>query len=256
MRKGSFTAAATVGLFMLWAQGATTQAAEVRIIAGSGFSPVLGELGPQFERATGHKLVIQYGITGSMKRQIESGEAFDLAILPVGLMNDVTKQDKIVAATRTEIARAGMAVSARAGASKPDIRSVDAFKRALLNAKSVAYAPEGATGTHLAKVFDQLGITEQMKAKTKPQQSTDGIVQAVASGEAELGLAVATVFLSGRGVELVGPFPSELQSYIVFTAGVGSAAKQRDAAEALIKHLTAPNAIPVIKAKGMEPVAQ
>lgn len=105
------------------------------------------------------------------------------------------------------------------------------------------------------KVFDQLGITEQMKAKTKPQQSTDGIVQTVASGEAELGLAVATVFLCGRGVGLVGPFPSELQKYIVFTAGVGSAAKQPDAAKALIKHLTAPNAVPVIK-KGMEPVAQ
>jgi len=191
-----------------------------------------------------------------MKRQIESGEAFDVAILNVGLMNDVTNQGKIVAATRTEIARTGMAVSTRAGAPKPDISSADAFKRALLNAKSVAYAPEGATGTHLAKVFDQLGISEQMKAKTKPQQSTDGIVQAVASGEAELGFALPTVFLSGRGAELVGPFPSELQNYVVFTAGVGSAAKQPDAAKALIRHLTAPNAVPVLKAKGMEPAAQ
>jgi len=256
MRKRLFTTAATIGLFMLWTQGATTQAAEVRIIAGSGFSQVLGELGPQFERATGHKLVIQYGITGSMKRQIESGEAFDLAIVPAGLMNDVTKQGKIVAATRTEIARAGMAVSARAGARKPDISSADAFKRALLNAKSVTYAAEGATGIHLAKVLEGLGIAEQMKAKTKPQQSTDGIVQAVASGEAELGFAVATVFQSVRGVELVGLFPPELQNYLVFTAGVGTAAKQPDAAKALITHLTAPNAVLVLKAKGMEPVAR
>jgi len=256
MSKGSFTAVATIGLSMVLAQGAVVQAAEVKVIAGTALSPVLGELGPQFERATGHKLVIQYGIIGSMKRQIDSGEAFDLAILNVGLMNDVTNQGKIVAATRTEIARTGMAVSTRAGAPKPDISSADAFKRALLNAKSVAYAPEGATGTHLAKVFDQLGISEQMKAKTKPQQSTDGTVQAVASGEAELGFALPTVFLSGRGVELVGPFPSELQNYVVFTAGVGSAATQPDAAKALIKHLTAPNAVPVLKAKGMEPAAQ
>ena len=155
MSKGSFTAVATIGLSMVLAQGAVVQAAEVRVIAGSALSPVLGELGPQFERATGHKLVIQYGIIGSMKRQIESGEAFDVAILNVGLMNDVTNQGKIVAATRTEIARTGMAVSTRAGAPNPDISSADAFKRALLNAKSVAYAPEGATGTHLAKVFDQ-----------------------------------------------------------------------------------------------------
>lgn len=200
--------------------------------------------------------MIQYGVTGTMKRQIEGGEAFDLAIVPRALMDDVTKQGKIVAGTRSEIARAGMVVGARTGAPKPDISSVDAFKRALLNAKSITYAPEGATGIHLAKVLDRLGIAEQVKAKTKPQKSTDGIVQAVASGEAELGFAVATVFLSAPGVELVGLFPSELQNYLVFTAGVGASAKQPDAAQALIKHLTAPAAVGVLKAKGFEPVAR
>lgn len=256
MRKWAFSATATIGLFMLLAHGTAANAAEIKVIAGAGFASALGELGPQFERATGHKLVIQYGVTGSMKRQIESGEAFDLAIVPGALMDDVTKQGKIAAGTRAEIARVGMGVGVRAGAPKPDISSVDAFKRALLNAKSVTYAPEGATGIHLVKVLERLGIAEQMKAKTKPQQVAERIAQAVADGEAELGFAVTTVLLSLRGVELAGLFPPELQNYLVFTAGVGTAAKQPDAAMALIKHLTAPNAVPLIKAKGMEPVAR
>jgi molybdate transport system substrate-binding protein len=256
MRKRSFTAAATIGVFMLLAQGAFTEAAEIKVIAGAAMSGVMRELGPQFERATGHKLVIQYGVTGGMKRQIESGEAFDLAIVPAGLLDDVAKQGKIAPGTRTEISRVGMGVGVRAGTPKPDIGSTDAFKRALLNAKAVAYIPEGVTGIHLEKVFARLGIAEQMKAKTKPQKAVEGISQAVANGEAEFGFALANLFLSGRGVELGGLFPPELQSWVVNTAGVGAAAKQPDAAKALIKHLTTPAAAAVIKAKGMEPVAR
>jgi len=256
MRKGSFTAAATIGLFMLLAQGAAVEAAEVRVIAGAALSGVMGELGPQFERATGHKLMIQYGVAAGMQRQIEAGEAFDLAIVGSETMDAVAKQGKIAAGTRTDIARVGMGVGVRAGAPKPDISSADAFKRALLNAKSVTYAPEGATGIHLAKVFARLGITEQMKAKTTPQKIPARIAHAVADGEAELGFAVTNILLSVRGVELAGMFPGELQNYLLFTAGVGTDAKQPDAAKALIKHLTAPNAVPVIKAKGLEPVAR
>ena len=149
-----------------------------------------------------------------------------------------------------------MGVGVRAGAPKPDISSTDAFKRAMLNAKSVSYAPEGFTGIQVAKVFERLGIAEQMKPKTKPQQTAAGVPQAVAAGEAELGLIVTTVLLSVRGVELVGPFPPELQNYLVYSAGVVAAGKQPDAAKALIKHLTAPKAVAVIKAKGFEPVAR
>jgi molybdate transport system substrate-binding protein len=253
MKIHSFVASAGIGFVLLLAQGIAVQAAEVKVIAGAAFSPVLKEFGPQFERTTGHKLVIQYGILGTIKRQIEGGEEFDLAIIGPTLLDNLAKQGKIAAGTRTEIARVGMAVAARAGAPKPDISSVDAFKRALLNAKSVAYAPEGDTGVHLAKVLDRLGIAEQMKAKTKPQQTVERVPQAVAAGEAELGFAPSTVLLSVGGVELVGPFPPELQSYIVFTTGVGAAAKQPDAAKALIRYLTSPDAAAVIKAKGLEP---
>ncbi len=253
MKIRSFVAPAIIGFLLLLAQGIAVQAAEVKVIAGGAFAPALGELGPQFERTTGHKLVIQYGILGTIKRQIEGGEEFDLIIVPATLLDDVAKQGKIAGGTRTEIARVGMAVAAREGAPKPDISSVDAFKRALLNAKSVTYPPEGAVGVHLAKVFDRLGIVAQMKAKTKPQKTVEHVPQAVAAGEAELGFAPSTVLLSVRGVELVGPFPPELQTYIVFTTGVGAVAKQPDAAKALINYLTTPDAVAVIKAKGFEP---
>ncbi len=255
MKTCSYITAAKISFVLLLAQGTAAEAAEVKVIAGSAFSTALGELGPQFERTTGHKLVIQYGIAGALKRRLDGGEAFDLAIISAGLLDDAAKQGKIVAGTRTTIARVGMAVAARAGASKPDIGSVDAFKRALLDAKSVTYPPEGAVGIHLAKVFDRLGITEQMKAKTKPLQTVERVPQALSAGEADLGFAPSTVLTSVAGVELVGPFPPELQTYIVYVTGVGTAAQQPDAAKALIKYLATTEAAAVMKAKGLEPSA-
>ncbi|MEW5710278.1 MAG: substrate-binding domain-containing protein [Pseudomonadota bacterium] len=158
MKIRSFVAPAIIGFVLLLTQGIGVQAAEVKVIADGAFAPALEELGPQFERTTGHKLVIQNGILGTIKRQIEGGEEFDFVIVPATLLDDVAKLGKIAAGTRTEIARVGMAVAVRTGTPKPDISSVDAFKRTLLNAKSVTYPPEGAIGVHLAKVFDRLGI--------------------------------------------------------------------------------------------------
>ena len=255
MRTRSFLAAANIGFMILLAQGLAAEAAEVKVIAGSGMRAVMEEFGPQFERATGHKLVVWYGISGTIKRRMAAGEAFDLFVSGRDGVDEYTKQGKIAADTRTAIARVGMGMGVRAGAPKPDISSVDAFKRALLNAKSVTYNPEGVTGIHLARVFERLGIAEQMKAKSKPQQVTKGALQAVADGEAELAFFLTTTLLAVRGVELVGPFPPELQRYVVYIAGLSTAAEQPEAAKALIKFLTSPAATAVIKAKGMEPAA-
>jgi molybdate transport system substrate-binding protein len=251
MKIRSFLTAAKIGFMILLAQGLAAEAAEVKVITGVGMSAVLGELGPQFERATSHKLLVWYGNRGTIRLRIEAGEAFDLAI--IGSLDEFIKEGKITAGTRTEIARVGMGVSVRTGAPKPDISSVDAFKRALLNAKSVIYVPESVVGIHLTKVFVRLGIVEQMKAKTKPRQGMGGLAQAVASGEAELGFTLTNELLSFSGVELVGPFPPELQSYNAFTAGIGTAADQQEAAKALINFLKTPAAATVFKAKGMEP---
>jgi molybdate transport system substrate-binding protein len=250
MKMRSFLAAAKFGVALLVMQGLAAEAAEVKVIAGTGMRPVLEELAPQFESATGHKLVIWYGIVSTIRQRIEAGEAFDLYV--GGRVDEYTKQGKVAAGTRPEIARSRVAVGTRAGAPKPDISSVDAFKRAMLNARSVAYVPAGAVGIHVMKVFERLGISEHMNTKTKWLEFRQGgVVQAIANGEAELAFGFTNTF-SGRGVELVGPFPPELQRYSVFTAGVGTAAEQPEAAKALIKFLTSPAAVAVIKAKGME----
>src|SRR5215831_7146148 len=167
MKIRSLAAAAIFGLMILPAHSVTAEAAEVKVLCASAMRSVLKELGPQFERATGHQLMIQFDVVGALKRQIDAGERFDVTILTTPLINDVVKDGKIAAGTRADVARSGLGVVVRTGASKPDISSADAFKRALLNAKSISYAKEGATGIYLESLFERLGITEQMKAKTK-----------------------------------------------------------------------------------------
>ena len=243
----------TLGATLLMLSGPGVRAAELKVIAGAAFAPALQELGPRFERATGFTLVVEYGILGALKKRIDGGEKFDVAIVPAALLDGAAKQGRIVEGTRAGLVRVGMAVAVRAGAPKPDIGSVDAFKRALLGASGIAYPPEGAIGVHLAKVLGQLGIAEQMKVKTRALKTVELVAPTLAAGEAELGFAPSTVFAGASGVEVVGPFPPELQSYVQLSAGVGSSSAQRDAAISLIRHLTSPEAVAVFKAKGFEP---
>ena len=253
MRIARLATVATFGFIALLTQGVAATAAEIRVMAGAAMSGAFGELIPQFERTTGHKIVIQYGATGTFKRQIESGEAFDLAIFGSAGVDDLIKQGKISGDTRVDIARVGTGVAVREGAAKPDISSVAAFKNTLLNAKSITYTPESATGP--AKVIDRLGLTEQVKDKIKPNPP-DRVPQVVAAGEVELAIGSAPSFASAKGVQLVGLIPAELQNWFVNTAGVSAAAKQPDAAKALMKHFTTPEAAAVIKANGMEPLGR
>ena len=137
------------------------KSAEVKVMAGSALAGFIGELGPEFERSNGHKLVVQYGLSRAFRQQIEAGEAFDLAILSVDIMDELVKQGKLGAGTFTEIARAGMGVAIRNGSPKPDINSVDAFRRSLLNAKSISYAPATEGGEHMDRVFERLGVASK-----------------------------------------------------------------------------------------------
>ena len=252
MRTGPLAAAAKFAFIAFLAQGVAATAAEVKVMAGGAMSGAFGELVPQFERATGHKIVIQYAPGLSVKRQIEAGEVFDLVIIGSDVVDDLIKQGKIAGDTRVDIVRVGIGVAVREGAPKPDISSVEAFKSMLLSVKSFTYAPDGAPGRHFAKVLDRLGIAEQVKAKAKPNTPAREL-QAVAAGEVELAIGATPLILSAKGVQLVGPFPGEFQDWFVNTAGVSATAKQPDAAKALIKHLTTPEAAAVIRAKGMEP---
>jgi molybdate transport system substrate-binding protein len=246
--------AAHLALVVLLAQGVTAEAAEIRVIGLAGMTPLMNELGPQFERARGHRLIMRFGSGAEGKRLIEAGEAFDLAVLNPMLIDELTKQGKLTAGTRTEIFRNGTGVVIRAGAARPDIGSSETFKQALLNAKSVAYSPGRASGIHVAKVFEQLGVAEQMKVKTKPQPAPEHVARAVADGEAELGFAAMNLLIGVSGAEVLGPFPAGLQDYIVFTAGLGSKAAEPQAARVLLDFLKSETAKSVMKAQGLEPL--
>jgi molybdate transport system substrate-binding protein len=252
MRVSTLAAVAKLGLIALLAQGAPAMAAEVKVLAGAALRGAFDELVPKFEAATKHKLVIDFGATGTFKSKVEAGEAVDLVIIGAEGVDDLIKQGKIAADTRVEIARVGIGMAVRAGAAKPDISTVDAFKDALRNAKSITYTPEGAAGAHVTKVLDQLGIAEQLKPKTKAN-APDRVPQAVAEGEAELAIASSPTLVAAKGVDFVGLLPSDLQSYFINTAGIVNAAKQPEAAKEFVKYLTTPEAAAVIKAKGMEP---
>ena len=168
MKIRSLLAAATIGLFMLLAQAAAAEAAEVKVLHTGGFTSVMNVLGPEFERATGHKLVTKIDSAAVFKRQIDAGETFDVAILTTPLIAELVRTGKIAADMTADIARSGIGVGVRAGAPKPDISSVEAFKRTLLRAKSVAHSEEGSSGVHFKRLLERLGIAADMKAKLKP----------------------------------------------------------------------------------------
>jgi len=241
--------------FALLGQGVAANAAEVKVMSGAAMRGAFGELLPQFERTTGHKIVIEYGAGTTFRKQIESGEAFDLVIIDTSEVDELVKQGKIAGGTRADIVRAAIGVAVREGAPKPDISSVDAVKKALLSVNSFTYAPDALYGRQLSQAFDRLGIAEQLKAKTKPN-ALARVAPALAAGEVELAIAGIPTLLSTKGVQIVGPLPGELENWLVNTAGVSAAAKEPDAAKALIKYLATPEAAAVIKAKGMEPLGR
>lgn len=253
MKNSSLTAAASMlGLALVLSPIATVQAAELQILAGGGIAAPLRELAAQFESATGNKLVIRFGTTPELIKMATTGGPFDLAVVPVDVMKDARARVEFASGATTGIARVGLGVAVRSGAPKPDISTPEALKQTLLKAQSIASIPESSTGYLLARVFERLGITEAMKARIKPQPTPARIVEAVAKGETELGVFLTNV-LTAPGLDVVGPFPAELQLEVVYTAAVAANAKDAEAAKAFIAYLTTPAAAAVIRAKGMTP---
>jgi molybdate transport system substrate-binding protein len=224
-----------------------------------GFSGAYGELGPAFEKATGNKLVTARGASmgtapDSIPSRLQRGEPADVFIMVADALDGLTKQGKVVDGSRVDLARSVIGVAVRAGAPKPDIKSLDAFKRALLDAKSITYS-DSASGVHLSTVvFPQLAIADQMKGKRKKVEGVSG-PNLVARGEAELAIQQVSELLEVPGVELVGPLPAEIQKITIFAVGVATGATQPDAAWALMNFLASPAAIKAIKKSGLEPVA-
>ena len=227
--------------------GTPGHAAEIKVLSTNALKTVLQDLGPKFEQSSEHKLAITWGTAAQLKVQIEKGAAFDVAVITDAGAEDLIKQGKL--ASRTPLARSGIAVAIKRGAPKPELRSADDFKKMLLSAKSIAWVEQGASGIYLKGVFERLGIAEQIKGKLIPVKAAG---EAVANGEAEIGFTQVSEILPYAGAEVGGMLPPDIQSFTSFSIGVRS--KDSGPAEALVKFVTTPAAAAVIKVKGLEPL--
>ena len=236
----------------------STKAAGIKVISGGAFKQVLNALAEQYQKASGSKLDLTYRTVGQHLKLINGGEeTFDVAVLTPEAIDGLIKDGKVVAGSRADLAKTGVGVVVKAGAPMPDIGSVDAFKRTLMAAKSVAYidpAAGGSSGIYVGKLLERLGIAKEVNAKAKLIHG-GAVADHIADGEAEIGVHQISEILAVKGAVLVGPLPAEIQNFTVYSAGVGTVAKDGDAASALVKFLAGPHAGPIIKAKGMEPAS-
>jgi len=223
--------------------------ANIKVMLSAAFKEAYLELVPPFERASGHKVENLWVPSVQMMNRLKGGETVDLVILSAAALEDL-RQAGIVS-ERTDLAKSGIGVAVKAGAPRPDISSGAALKRAVLAAKGIAYST-GPSGIYLAKLFERMGIAEQIKSRVKQVQGVPAGTVA-ARGEAELAFQQVSELLPVPGIDLVGPLPPDVQEITIFSAGLHARAPHPDAARALIKHLTAPAAAPVIRKKGMEP---
>jgi molybdate transport system substrate-binding protein len=250
MRRSTWLAS-LLTLFALESIGAVS-AAEIKVFTTRSVMTILDRIGPEFERTTGHTLNVNSDVAINLVRRVEAGEPFDFLVASPSQMDGLIAKGTIVAETRTNLVRSGIGMEVKAGAPKPDISTMDAFKRTLLGARSIGYLKEGQSGVYLHQVFERIGIADGIRPKTvRPDK--DIVSELVAKGEIELGLVVITQIVTTPGVELVGPIPKEIQSYITFTAGISAKAKAPEAASKLMEFLKGPTALPIIQAQGMEP---
>ncbi len=230
--------------------GMMAEAAEINIMSTVAFKDAYLEMLPAFERTSGHKVVTQWVPTVEVLRRIKAGETVDLVLMAANGLEDLAKAGKIESASQTPFVKSGVGMAVRAGAPRPDVSSVETFKRTLLAAKSVGYST-GPSGSYLVGLFERLGIAADIKAKTKLIQG-EPVGEFVARGEAEIGFQQIPEILPVKGIQYLGPLPAEIQYNTVFSAGLHTAARQAEAARAWIKFLKTPEAAEFYKKYGME----
>jgi molybdate transport system substrate-binding protein len=233
--------------------------ADIKVLSTTAMKTVFEELTPRFERATGHRLNVYLGPSLRLEKQLADGEAADVAIVTASGLKDLVAGGKIVAGSLVDIANSPLGVAVQKGAPKPDISTADAFKRAMLSAKSAAMSKPvggGQSGVHMAKVFEQLGIADAMRGKSiYGAGGPAGLVGLIVlRGEAEIGVQQMAELAGVSGIDIVGPLPPDLQSVTLFTAAIPTSASNAAAGRDLITFLTTTDAKQVIKAKGLDPV--
>jgi molybdate transport system substrate-binding protein len=227
-------------------------AADLKLLTAGAYKSTAQDIVEGFEKRTGHKVAIENATAGALQKRVSEGEYFDVVVMPPLVMGPFLG-NRIDESSAKELARAGIGVGVKHGAALPDISGVDSFKRTLLAARAIAYvdpASGGSSGIYLAKLFEKMGIAEQLKAKTVLVQG--GLVaERVASGQADIALQQASEIVGVSGVQYVGPIPLEVQHYTIYSGGVSVGSRNRAAADALLLELANPKNLPVLKAKGL-----
>jgi molybdate transport system substrate-binding protein len=241
--------AASIGLSLLMTQ--TTQAAEVKAFVTGAARAAYETITQQFERDTGHKLVTHFDLPPALVRKIDAGEPYDVIILSYDV-EALIRQDKVVADSRTVFGRVGVGVAVRQGSPKPDFSTVEAFKRSLLDAKTIATSGEGSSGRYVASLIERLGIAEQVKPKIRSGGS-GASAQMLSRGEVDFVVSGLPPLIGTPGIEWLGYLPEEINSWLVFSGGIGVNAKEAEAGRTLLKFLATPAALAVFKANGLEP---
>jgi molybdate transport system substrate-binding protein len=230
---------------------AAAQAEEIRVLSSVGIKAVIDVLGPQFEQKTMHTVTTVFDLAAVLKTRIEGGEPFDVAILTAPLIDELVSKGKIAAATRTDVARVGLGLMIRAGAAKPDVSTVEAFRKTLVGAKSITYVTTGASGVAFLATIEKMGIAGAVKAKARPAATPDQLNANILTGASDLAVLPISEILPVKGAELGGVFPPAVQTYVVMAAGVNANAKSSVAREFIAHLMAAPNSA-VVREKGME----
>lgn len=237
------------------AQTVAARGGELRVFTTRAIATVLAEIRPDFERQTRRTLNITTDVAARMVRRIEAGEHFDVLVAAPLQIDALIAAQRIRPDSRADLARSGIGVAVRAGAAKPDVSTVDSFRRALTSARSIAYLKEGQSGVYIDGAIERLGLREAIQSKlTRPE--TDIVSELVSRGEIELGIVVITQILTTPGVELAGPLPADLQRHIIFSGGISAATADLEGARALIAALRSAEAARVMRVQGMEPGAR
>ena len=256
IRTSSAAVSAAISYLLLIANADVATAAQIKILSGSAVETAMAALIPQFEQSSGHKVTFDFnGAIGAMADRVQKGEAADVVIVSGLQIDALEKQGKVVAGSRTDVAKVGVGLFVRKGAPKPDVSSVDAFKRAMLAAKSIGWNDPAAgapVSIYLLGVLERLGIADVMKPKTVAFKQRSERFEAVARGDVEIGFNQISEIIAAPGIDLVGPLPAPLQNFTLFAGGIVATSTEQEAAKALIQFISSPAAQVIWKMKGFE----